>query len=146
MKQIRKDNSISSMTLNQIDTTVSRRIFLKSLCATGLSIHLPSILFATPTKDNHKARLLRLFHPDSKESLTTIYWKDGKYLNNALIDIDFIMRDHHTGKVSKIDKYLLDLLYNINLELGTNEPYHILSGYRCPETTEFLKKQGLYIN
>ncbi|MBT8371842.1 MAG: DUF882 domain-containing protein [Deltaproteobacteria bacterium] len=134
------------MTLNQIDATVGRRKFIKLLCTTGITIYLPSILFAAPTNNEHKARLLRLFHPDSKESLTTTYWVDGKYLNRALSDIDDIMRDHHTGEVRQIDTKLLDLMYRINLELGTNEPYHILSAYRCPETTALLKKQGLAVS
>ncbi len=124
------------MTQNQIDPNVSRRIFLKLLCAIGITIHLPSVLHAAPIKEKHKARQLRLFHPDLKESLTTTYWVDGKYLNSALSEIDYIMRDHHTGEVRQIDTNLLDLLYNINQELSTNEPYHILSGYRCPETTK----------
>jgi len=119
---------------------------LKLLCAVGVTIHLPGILYATPTKEKHKAKLLRLFHPDTKESLTTTYWEDGNYVKSALSDIDYIMRDHYTGEVRKIDKKLLDLLYNISLELNTNEPYHILSGYRCPETNELLKKQGLAVS
>ncbi len=119
---------------------------MKSLCAAGIAIHLPRILYATPTKEIHNAKQLRLFHPDSKESLTTTYWMDGNYLNSALSDIDYIMRDHHTGEIKQIDKKLLDLLFSINLEIGTDEPYHILSGYRCSETTAFLKKQGLAVS
>jgi uncharacterized protein YcbK (DUF882 family) len=130
------------MKLSQFNTMVSRRIFLKSLCITGFAMNFPSFSYAALKKEKQKAKVLSFFHPDTEESLTTTFWIDGNYINSALSDIDYIMRDHHTGQVRQINTKLLDLLHTICLELGTNEQFHILSGYRCPETNEFLRKQG----
>jgi len=111
-----------------------------------MAINLPGISYATLKKEKHKAKLLRFFHPEAKESLTTTFWLDGNYVNNALSEIDYIMRDQYTGEIRQIDTKLLDLLHTICLELGTDEPFHILSGYRSPETNEFLRKQGLPVS
>ncbi|RLC07133.1 MAG: hypothetical protein DRH90_01105 [Deltaproteobacteria bacterium] len=134
------------MKLSHFNAIVSRRVFLKSLCITGMAINLPGISYATLKKEKHKAKLLRFFHPETKESLTTTFWLDGNYVNNALSEIDYIMRDQYTGEIRQIDTKLLDLLHTICLELGTDEPFHILSGYRSPETNEFLRKQGLPVS
>jgi uncharacterized protein YcbK (DUF882 family) len=130
------------MKLSQFNTLVSRRIFLKSLCLAGLAINLPGFSWAASMAEKQPAKVLRLFRPDTKESLTTTFWIDGSYVNNALSDIDYIMRDQRTGKVRQINKKLLNLLHRICLELGTHEPFHILSGYRSPETNDFLRKKG----
>ena len=130
------------MKASQFNTIINRRVFLKSLFITGFAINLPSYSYASQPNEKDKVKVLRFFHPDTKEYLTTTYWMNGNYVNSSLSDIDYIMRDHHTGETRQIDTKLLDLLHKICLEIGTNEPFHILSGYRCQETNEFLRKQG----
>ena len=130
------------MKLSQFNANVSRRIFLKSLLISGIAINFPSLSYANLGKDEPNAKVLNLFHPRTKESLTTTYWKDGNYIKSALSDIDYIMRVQYTGETRSTDKNLLDLLYNISLELTSKKPFHILSGYRCPKTNEVLRKKG----
>jgi uncharacterized protein YcbK (DUF882 family) len=105
-------------------------------------MNLSSFSYASLPKEKDKAKLLRFFHPKTKEKLTTTFWMNGVYVGSSLSDIAYIMRDHHTGKTRQIDTKLLDLLHKICLEIGTNEPFHILSGYRSQETNAFLRKQG----
>jgi uncharacterized protein YcbK (DUF882 family) len=52
------------------------------------------------------------------------------------------MRDQRTGEVAHIDTKLLDLLFSIHTGLDTSEPFHIMSGYRSPETNDLLRKKG----
>ncbi len=93
-------------------------------------------------REEHQARRLHFYRPKTKERLTSTYWIDGKYVESALSDIDHIMRDHRKEVVRQIDTTLLDLLHRIQMDLGACEPFHILSGYRCPETNAMLRKQG----
>ena len=37
---------------------------------------------------------------------------------------------------------LLDLLHTMRLQLGTAQPFEVISGYRSPETNEMLRKRG----
>ncbi|MCG2776612.1 MAG: DUF882 domain-containing protein, partial [Desulfobacterales bacterium] len=87
-------------------------------------------------------RSLPLYNPNTKESLHTTYWSNGRYQQNALSEINHIMRDRRTGEIKPIHTDLLDLLYAIGTELKTQEPFHIISGYRSSRTNALLRKSG----
>jgi uncharacterized protein YcbK (DUF882 family) len=44
--------------------------------------------------------------------------------------------------VKAIDPQLLDLLYGLSRLLDTNEPFHVLSGYRSPATNARLRRSN----
>jgi uncharacterized protein YcbK (DUF882 family) len=44
--------------------------------------------------------------------------------------------------VKSIDPALLDLLHQLHKTLRTNEPFHIISGYRAPTTNAMLRERG----
>ncbi len=87
-------------------------------------------------------RTLCLYNLHSKESLNTVYWKDGKYIPEALADINYMLRDHYNGVVKPIDKKLINLLFAIQQKLDSSEPFHIISGYRTRKTNARLNKKG----
>ncbi|MEJ2201123.1 MAG: DUF882 domain-containing protein [Desulfuromonadaceae bacterium] len=76
------------------------------------------------------------------EDLTTTFWCRGKYQPAALEDINYILRDHRTGDIKKIDTDLLDLLHTLHTKVGAREPFHVISGYRSPQTNGMLAKTG----
>jgi uncharacterized protein YcbK (DUF882 family) len=92
--------------------------------------------------DFSQKRSLSLYNPSTKESLDAIYWSNGDYVKEALAEINYLMRDRLTGKIQPIDTHLLDLLYVLRKKLNAQEPFHILSGYRSPETNARLRKRG----
>jgi uncharacterized protein YcbK (DUF882 family) len=130
------------MVLSQYKRKLCRRSFLKTLFISGILTFAPKLSFASIKMNDHGVRWLNLYHPKTKESLTTEYWVRGKYIQNALSDINHIMRDQRTGEVAHIDTKLLDLLFSIHTGLDTSEPFHIMSGYRSPETNDLLRKKG----
>jgi uncharacterized protein YcbK (DUF882 family) len=87
-------------------------------------------------------RSLSLYNPNTRESLHTTYWSNGRYLQKALGDINHILRDRRTGEIKQINTRLLDLLYAIGTELKTQKPFHIISGYRSRRTNALLRKCG----
>jgi len=92
-----------------------------------------------PAKD---ARTLSFFHMHTHEQLTAVYRSAGRYDRRALERIHYILRDHRTGEVKPIDKDLLELLHALGKNLGTDGPFHVISGYRSPRTNERLRAQG----
>ena len=130
------------MELRQCKREMYRRSFLKTLFILGLSSFVPKLSFASIKTNYHGVRWLNLYHPKTKECLTAEYWVRGDYIQNALSDVNYIMRDHHTGEVAHIDTKLLDLLFCIHTSLGASQPFHIMSGYRSPETNALLRKKG----
>ncbi len=119
---------------------LSRRHFLK-LGAFGLLSGLcPSPIFAKIRDFPLSEKSLSLYNLHTEESLDTVFWADGKYLDGPLSKIDYILRDHRTGETKSIDNRLLDLLYSIQKRMNVKQPFHIISGYRSPQTNSILRK------
>ena len=83
-------------------------------------------------------RSLALNNLHTGERVNTVYWHDGKYIPEALRHINWVLRDHHTDEVCRINPELLDLLTQLQLKLRTREPFQIFSGYRSPATNTML--------
>ena len=76
------------------------------------------------------------------ESITTIYWIEGKYIKEALKEINFFMRDWREGSTVQIDKRNIDILAASHALLETTEPFQMLSGYRSPRTNAMLRRRS----
>ena len=120
-------------------TCPNRRNFLKltAFAAAGL-IAGPAFAKIGPLKQ----RPLSFYNTHTGEKLRTEYWARGEYLPEGLAEINHILRDHRTNEVKPIDPRLLDLLYALQLKLGSRQAFHIISGYRSLATNDFLFRQS----
>ena len=87
-------------------------------------------------------RSLHLYSTNTGESFNRVYWADGDYIPESLTEINHLLRDYRANQVKEIDPNLLDLLYNLNKKLESNDPYHVISGYRTPKTNAVLRKRN----
>jgi uncharacterized protein YcbK (DUF882 family) len=87
-------------------------------------------------------RELSFVHTHTGERLSTAYCAGGEYLPAALKDVNLLLRDFRVNQVKPIDPALLDLLFELNGVLGTDQPFHVISGYRTPETNAMLQERG----
>ncbi|MGB7295569.1 MAG: DUF882 domain-containing protein [Candidatus Aminicenantales bacterium] len=87
-------------------------------------------------------RCLSFYNTHTGEAATVEYCRSGCLLPASLEKIDHILRDHRTGETRAIDVRLLDLLHALSRATATEEPYHIISGYRSPKTNDFLRARG----
>ena len=69
----------------------------------------------------------------------TDYWVEGKYVPDALKEIDYALRDWRANEVLPIEPKLLDVLYQLGRSLDTDCRYELISGYRSPETNAMLR-------
>lgn len=76
------------------------------------------------------------------ERLTRVYWAEGRYIPQALAEINYILRDHRSGEVAAISTRLLDVLHGLHSTLGSSAPFQIISGYRSPETNAAMRDAG----
>jgi uncharacterized protein YcbK (DUF882 family) len=88
----------------------------------------------------HKMLDFQNTHTGDKLKLT--YFEHGRYLKDALCEINYVMRDFRTDDTHPIDPSLLDQLYDLKKLLGINKPFHIISGYRSPFTNALLRKSS----
>lgn len=87
-------------------------------------------------------RKLSFLNTHTNETLTTTYWSGGEYNRTALNSISYLLRDHRNGEVKHIDPELLDMLHVLHELLDANEPFHVISGYRSPETNSRLRRRS----
>lgn len=87
-------------------------------------------------------RRIRMYSGRTGESLDTVYWVDGKYIREALNEINIFMRDWRTGEAIGIDPRTIDIAAASHRMLQTNEPYMMLSGYRSPRTNAMLRSRS----
>ena len=120
---------------------ISRRDFIKTGFLAAAGVAVPQAATAVMWPDR-RVRTLSFYNAHTQEVLAVDYYKHGAYLRKALGRINYILRDHRTGEVHPIDRKLLDLLYVLSRDLDIHEPYHIISGYRSPETNSMLRRNG----
>jgi uncharacterized protein YcbK (DUF882 family) len=85
-------------------------------------------------------RTISLYNIHTKETLTSTYKKNGKFIPAEMEKINWILRDWRKNEATSMDSQLIDLLWEVHSELGSAEPIHIISGYRSRGTNNMLRK------
>ena len=119
-----------------------RRLFLKFCALSALSNVYPRLSLGAEPHHLPQRRALSFFNLHTKESLNTVYCEHGRYVSASLAEVNYILRDHRTGEVRSIDPRILDVLYRIRMAVKTQDSFHIISGYRSPQTNAQLRKKG----
>ena len=88
------------------------------------------------------ARELSFYNTHTGRSLDVIYYEDGEYVNSALHEVNQLLKDFRTDETAEIDPKLLDILYDVRNELGSNETFEVISAYRSPKTNEMLRSRS----
>ncbi|MCM8593870.1 MAG: DUF882 domain-containing protein [Candidatus Accumulibacter sp.] len=117
----------------------SRRRFLGHAARLALaSAVLPLARPALAALPN--SRHLAFEHTHTGERLSIVYALGERYLPNALQRLNVFLRDHYSGAVGTIDPQLFDLLFHVREDLACDQPFQVISGYRCPETNSRLRR------
>jgi uncharacterized protein YcbK (DUF882 family) len=125
-----------------IEHKLSRRSFLKIGAVAALNGVFPSYSFSAFTGPFQPEKSVSLYNVHTGESVKAVYWSEGKYNNQALDDINYLLRDFRANSIQPINKQLLDFLHAIQTRLETRQYFHIVSGYRSSATNEFLRKNN----
>ncbi len=134
--------TVTSKSFVSLKSELSRRDFMGLMIISGLMSFIPKTVFAAIDDIEPEERFLSLYNPRTKESFSGIYWCNGIYLAAALKKINRLMRDVRTNDVKQIDTHLLDLICAISIKLKTENPFHVISGYRSMKTNALLLKRG----
>jgi len=93
----------------------------------------------TQTRDE---RTLSFYHTHTRQSLTTTFVVDGKFISTALTEINLFLADFRTGDTVEMDADLLNLIYDVRDSLGSDDVYEIISAYRSPATNDMLRQNS----
>ena len=133
MKDESEQNSQDSPVMN-------RRHFLKLGLLTAAAAAVFPIA-ASARASLSPERTLDFYNIHTGERLRAAYWTEGSYHTGVLDEINYLLRDYRTGEVKTIDPSLLDLLHSVNNVLKSSRPFHVISGYRSPETNAMLAER-----
>lgn len=111
-----------------------------------LSSYKPSYKINTPHnllgRNSPSHKMLAFHNTHTGDQLKLTYFEQGRYIKDALHEINHLFRDYHDGTVHPIDPALLDQLYDLKHTLEVRKPFHIVSGYRSPATNADLRKHS----
>lgn len=117
--------------------TLNRRKFLKYTGGMTVGV-IASPAWGLNRVHAYQDRSLSFYNLHTGERLNATYWADGRYQRQGLVEINRLLRDYRTDQVKRIDLGLLELLYDLHQKLGAREAFHVISGYRSPQTNAML--------
>jgi uncharacterized protein YcbK (DUF882 family) len=119
----------------------NRRRFLKIGAHAAVIGLFPMSAVASINRFLTPKRRLCFYNTHTDESLEVCYYTQGRYQPGALRKINYIFRDHYSEEIKPIHKDLIDFLHTISKTIGNGVQFHILSGYRSPETNAMLRRK-----
>ncbi|MGR3635927.1 MAG: YcbK family protein [Shimia sp.] len=128
--------------IDKRSSSITRRTLLGAFAATAL--------VAAPTYSNAAGflrgggdiRRIRMYSGRTGERLDTIYWVEGKYIKDAVKEVNAFMRDWRSNDVISIDTRTIDIMAAAHNLMDVSEPYMLLSGYRSPATNAMLRSRS----
>ena len=126
---------------DQTRSFLPRRAFLGLGAAAAVSTLVPSRAQATSVP-RAPERVLSFFHTHTGERLKVAYCCGGEYQPGGLAEVNHILRDFRVNETRAIEPGLLDLLHELGGTLHTDQPFHVISGYRSPQTNRMLRERG----
>ncbi len=121
----------------------SRRFFLKSSLV-GMLVLSSRLMFPeSASAASFPEGRLRLYNAHTDERLRVTYRKrSGRYDQEALKDINYLLRCHHSKKVCQMDVQLLEYVNQVEKLVGRGQEIHIYSAYRSPSYNNLLVRLG----
>ena len=114
-----------------------QRLFACAVALAGFAV-----LTGFSTKTHAETRSLSFKQLHTGETLSVTYKRNGRYDQAAMKKINHIMRDWRRNEATTMDPKLVDLIWEVRRQAGSNAPIYILSGYRSPVTNAMLRSRS----
>ena len=129
------------MTMNS-SSGITRRALLGAFAATAVTAAPTFANAAGFLRGGGDVRRIRMYSGRTDEKIDMIYWIEGKYIPDAVQEVNYFMRDWRTDGVKSMDLRTLDIMAAAHNLMDINEPYMLLSGYRSPQTNAMLRSRS----
>ncbi len=127
----------SDIVSNAKSIQVSRRGFLKkSAILVGGAIISQKELFAN-TAD---VKTIKLHNIHDNKIYNAEFFEKDYYKLEGLFEVNKAFIDYRAHEITRIDVDLINLMYEINLHIGLDKEFSIISGYRSQRTNNKLRK------
>ena len=120
--------------------------FFASRATYSCSVALLVLIFGSRALQNAVAegdtRTITMHHVHTDEDITITFKRNGVYDQAALDKLNWFLRDWRKGEKTDMDPHLIDLVWEVQRENGTNQPIWVVCGYRSPETNAMLRRRS----
>ncbi len=99
-------------------------------------------ILSTATHAQAETRKLKLYFLHTGEKATIAYKRNGKFLPAGLKRVNVFLRDWRRNEPTRMDPFLLDLIWEVYKKSGSKDYIHVISAYRAPATNNMLRKRG----
>ncbi|WP_298935438.1 DUF882 domain-containing protein [uncultured Ruegeria sp.] len=121
---------------------MTRRALLGAFAATAVAAAPSYSNAAGFLRGGGDIRRIRMYSGRTGERIDMIYWVDGKYIKDAVKEVNHFMRDWRTDQSKSMDLRTIDIMAASHNLLDASEPYMLLSGYRSPQTNAMLRSKS----
>lgn len=91
---------------------------------------------------NGDTRTITIRHMHTKEETTVTFKRDGRYVAEALEKLNWALRDWRTDEPIRMDPRLFDVAWEVQRQVGSEQPFHVVSAYRSPGTNSMLRRRS----
>ncbi len=92
---------------------------------------------------NGDTRTITIMHMHTKEETTDTFKQDGRYVPAALEKLNWALRDWRTDEPIRMDPRLFDVVWEVQRQLGSEQPFHVVTAYRSPNTNAMLRRRNV---
>ncbi len=121
---------------------LTRRALLGAFAATAVVAAPTYSKAAGFLRGGGDIRRIRMYSGRTGERIDMVYWVDGKYIKDAVKEVNHFMRDWRNDQVKSIDLRTIDIMAAAHNMMDVSEPYMLLSGYRSPQTNAMLRRRS----
>lgn len=115
-------------------------LVLKRRTIAAFALLSSTLLAASICGASAEVREIALYNIHTKDNISIVYKRDGKYVPEAMKKLNHFMRDWRRNASIEMDPALIDLIWEIHNELGSKKPVHLISGHRSPATNAKLRR------
>lgn len=124
--------------MTQVPVSLGRRTFLFFAAAAGTTLVVRP---DTSSAAESATRIIALHSPWNDENFVGPFFERGRYVPDALAEINHLFRDRHNNDIRQIDVRLLNLLHDFKQRTGYRSSFEIVCGYRSAATNRKLRKK-----
>ncbi len=116
---------------------VSRRGFLKksAILAGGAVIAQKELFASTPD-----VKAIKLHNIHNNKTYNAEFFEKDYYKLEGLFEVNKAFIDYRAREITRIDVDLINFMYEINLHVGLDKEFSIISGYRSQSTNNKLRR------
>ena len=89
--------------------------------------------------DNSNVKTLKLHNVHENKTYRAEFYEKDCYKLRGLFEVNKAFIDYRAKEITRIDVDLINLLYDINLHVGLDKEFNIISGYRSEKTNTKLR-------